>query len=956
MVEGGLESVARKALRGSTTADGDVPQVAPGDADLGPDDPWVRYALRTVRGGLLTSAVILVVVILYFALPGHGTVNVAACAILVAVAMVITGLIALLPWRDLVTRPAGDWAVYCWALVMVAILDTAIAFTGGARSELFLVLLVVTIFLAGPAYPVPIEVGLTTVTILGYVLTLEATGWGISPASLVLRLGMLIAAALAVGVLNHELGRALQLQTEERLASENRVALWSRMAAVTREIDAPDVDRVLRAVVGALDALGFEASDICALDPGGDTYRVLHARNLREEYLTGHHDARGGIVGMVVERRQTVVAGDYTGLPAGVQALKDSGLTTVIGGPVWVDGELGAILEAGTRKPRSLQAEEIAAFEMLAAQAGHALENAHLIERQRIDRDRFRSLLASAPDAVVVADAEQGLIVEVSNQAEALFGYRAEELIGRSAEMLMPERLRTEQISMFDRSLWAHGDAVVGADRSVFALHKDGTEIPVEITFSSLDTPQGEVISAAIRDITERREFERRLAHQATHDRLTGLPNRELYTQRLARSLHGRLTVDPPVTVCLLDLDHFKYLNDSRGHRVGDSLVVAVSERIAGLLGGDFLARVGGDEFGLLVEGLATIEEATAFGDRLLAAFGQPFEVDDIDCYVSASIGVAFGHPADRAEMVMSNADAAVNRAKHNGRSRVEFFDETMTVEAADRVATESQLHLALDRGEFGLVYQPVVALADDHLVGMEALLRWEHPVRGTVPPAQFISTAEDTGLIIPIGRWVLHEACQQLSTWRSQYPRRPDFSISVNVSSRQLEHDHFVNDVADVLAATGIPPGLLVLEITESFFIRDFQAAVRRLHALKEFGVRLAIDDFGTGFSSLFSLSRLPVDIVKIDKAFIDGLGSRYDAVVTAVVTLGDAFGLDVVAEGIEVARQRDRLVDLGCRFAQGYFFSRPLDVSAAGRLLLPGRTDRWDHERSEDRPGALA
>ena len=955
MVEGGLESVARK-LRGSMSTEGGGPRAASGADDGGPDDPWVTYALRTVRGGLLTSAVIIVVIVLYFLLPGHGTVDVAGLSVLVAVATVLTVLIALLPWRRMVTSPVGNWVVYGWALVMVGILDTAIAFTGGARSELFLVLIVVTIFLAGPAYPVPIEVGLTAVTVLGYVLTLEATGWGISSASLVLRIGMLVAAAMAVGVLNHELGRALQLQTEERSASENRVALWSRMAAVTREIDAPDVDRVLKAVVGALDALGFEASDICALDPGGDTYRVLHARNLREEYVSGHHDARGGIVGTVVERRQTVVAGDYTAMPGGVGVLKDSGLTTVIGGPVWVDGELGAILEAGTREPRTLQAEEIAAFEMLAAQAGHALENAHLIERQRVDRDHFRSLLESAPDAVVVADADEGIIVEVSNQAESLFGYRAEELIGRPAEILMPERLRTEQITMIDQWLEGHGDSVIGTDRSVFALHRDGTEIPVEITFSSLDTPQGEVVSAAIRDITERREFERRLAHQATHDRLTGLPNRELFTQRLARSLHGRLTVDPPVTICLLDLDHFKYLNDSRGHRVGDSLVVAVAERIGDLLQGDFLARVGGDEFGLLVEGLATIEEATVFADQLLAAFGQPFDIDDIDCYVSASIGVAFGHPTDRAEMVLSNADAAVNRAKHNGRGRVEFFDETMTVEAADRVATESQLHLALDRGEFTLAYQPVVALADDRLVGMEALLRWHHPERGTVLPAQFISTAEDTGLIIPIGRWVLHEACRQLATWRSQYPRRADFSISVNVSSRQLEHDHFVNDVADVLAATGIPAHLLVLEITESFFIRDFQAAVRRLHSLKAFGVRLAIDDFGTGFSSLFSLSRLPVDIVKIDKAFIDGLGSRYDAVVTAVVTLGDAFGLDVVAEGIEVARQRDRLVDLGCRFAQGFYFSRPLDVSAAGRLLVPGRTGRWDHERSGDRPGALA
>ena len=690
MVEGGLGSVANRVLRTSKLDAAGIRRTTwPSSAN----DPWTEYALRTVRGGVLTSAFIVVVIALYFVLPGHGEVNRMACLVLTLVAIAITVVIALLPWRKMISTQAGNWMVYSWALVMVAILDLAIAFTGGSKSELFLVLIVVTVFLAGPAYPVPIEIGLTVVTILGYVLTLMATGWGITPASLVLRLGMLAAAAMAVGVLNHELGRALMRQTEERQASENRVALWSRMAAVIREIDAPDVDRVLVAVVGALDALGFEGSDICALDPDGTTYQVLHARNLDAGYVAGHHDASTGMVRRVVEQRQTVITNDFPGVDGGAQALKDAGMQTVIAGPVWVDGELGGILEAFTAESRVLLAEEIAAFEMLAAQAGHALENAHLLESQRIDRDRFRQLLEAAPDAVIVINATVGGIVEVSNQAEALFGYTAEELIGRPATDLMPARLRDEQLSMVDQWLVGTGSSVIGVDRSVFALCKDGAELPVEITFSSLDTPQGPMISAAIRDITARREFERRLAHQATHDRLTGMPNRELFTQRLARSLHGRLTVDPPVTVCLLDLDHFKYLNDSRGHRVGDSLVVAVGERISELLGGAFIARVGGDEFGLLVEGLGSMEERTAFGDRLLGAFDHPFAIDGIDCYMSASVGIAIGHSTDRAEVVLSNADAAVNRAKHNGRSRVEFFAETMTVEAADRVATESQLH-----------------------------------------------------------------------------------------------------------------------------------------------------------------------------------------------------------------------------------------------------------------------
>lgn len=929
------------------------------------DDPWARYTLQTVRGGILSSVFIILVVTLYLVLPGHNQVNRAGAFTLILVVTAMTYVVGTLPWKRILARPRGRMAIYAWAIGMVAMVDISIAFTHGAQSELFILLIVTSIFLAGPNYPLSGQITLGAVTLAGYVATLAATGWGIAVATLVFRLGVIAAASLAVSLLNHELGRSFQRQMAEQAASENRVALWSRVAAVARQIDASDVDHVLSAVVDALGTLGFESSDICAIDGEGSTYRVLHARHLDRDYTSHHHPTTFGMVGQVLGRRRVVVINDYATMPGSVPILASDGYQTVIGGPVWVNGELAAVLEAGTRQRRTPSPEEVAAFEMLTTQAGHALENAQLLEREMRDADHFRQLLESAPDAVVVADAAEGVIVEVSNQAEALFGYSADELVGNKVSMLMPERLRSEQMSKF--RLWVEGLDEAGGggvERTMFAVRKDGSEIPVEASFSTLDTVRGQVISVAVRDVTERREYERRLAHLATHDPLTGLANRELFMQRLSRSLPARLTVDPPMTVCFLDLDHFKYLNDSRGHRVGDSLVMAVAKRLELAVDGHFIARVGGDEFGLLVEGLAGHTEAVSFGNRLLAAFDQAFTVDEIDCYVTASIGIAFGYASDRAETIMSNADAAVNRAKQNGRSRFEFFDEALTIQAANRVATEAQLHMALDRGEFRLVYQPVVSLDGDHLVGMEALIRWHHPTRDVVQPADFIRTAEETGLIVPIGRWVLHEACRQLAEWRDRYPDRPDGSIGINVSSRQLEHDHFVNDVAEELLATGIPPELLVLEITESFFMRDFQAAVRRLQALKELGIRLAIDDFGTGFSSLFSLSRLPLDIVKIDKAFIDGLGSRYDAVVTAVVTLGNAFGLEVVAEGIETRTQRDRLVELGCEFAQGFYFAKPLASIEAeavfargmGAVRRPANDDRPATPLGEPRRGALA
>ncbi|MHB1710552.1 MAG: putative bifunctional diguanylate cyclase/phosphodiesterase [Acidimicrobiales bacterium] len=903
-------------------------------------DPWASYTVHTVRGGLLSSVFIILVVTLHLVLPGHDHVNRAGAFTLVLVATVLTVFIGTLPWERILGRPFGRLAVYTWALFMIGMVDLGIVFTHGASSELFVLLIVTPIFLAGPGYPLSVEIGFGALTIAGYVVTLMATGWGIGVANLVFRLGMFAASSLAVGLLNHELGQSFQRQMAERKASENRAALWARVASVARQIDASDVGRVLAAVVDAIASLDFEASDICAIGESSTTYRVLRGRNVNEHYATHKHDATCGVVGLVLQRRQIVVVEDYAAMSGAIASVAADGYRTVMGAPVWVDGELAAVLEAATRHHRGLLTEEIAAFEMLATQAGHALENAQMIERQRRDADHFRQLLETAPDAVLVADASEGLIVEVSNQLEHLFGYAADELVGRPASMLMPERLRREQMSLFAGWNQHTGDAVLGsgAGHVLYVRRKDGVELPVEASFSTHESPQGTMLSVAIRDITERREFERRLAHQATHDHLTGLANRELFMQHLARSLHTRPATDPPMTVCFLDLDNFKYLNDSRGHRVGDSLVIAVAERIDHLVPGHFIARVGGDEFGLLVEGLSDHNDAVAFGNRLLSAFDQPFPVENIDCYVTASIGIAFGSVTDRPETVMSNADAAVNRAKQNGRSRFEFFDEALTAEAADRIATEAQLHLAIDRSELRLAYQPVVSLQGGQMVAMEALLRWHHPARGVVPPSQFISTAEDTGLIVPIGRWVLQTSCRQLAEWRRHYPDRPDISISVNVSNRQLEHDQFVDDVDEILRSTRLPPDLLVLEITESFFMRDFQAAVLRLQALKELGVRLAIDDFGTGFSSLFSLSRLPVDTVKIDKSFIDGLGSRYDAVVSAVVALGVAFDLDVVAEGIESSGQRDRLVELGCRYAQGFYFSKPLDPIAAESLVATG------------------
>jgi len=533
-------------------------------------------------------------------------------------------------------------------------------------------------------------------------------------------------------------------------------------------------------------------------------------------------------------------------------------------------------------------------------------------------------------------------------------------MIGRSATDLMPPKRQQAQMTMAYEWYLGRGPSVIGEepDEDVRILRKDGTESPVEVTFSTVDTPEGRVIALALRDVTERRDFEARLAHQATHDHLTGLPNRELFMEQLADSIRHPPADGRPVQVFFIDLDHVKYLNDSRGPIVGDELIVSVARRLTDRLGsacvarrgGACVARLGGDEFGLIVDGLANRAAVRTFAQRILDAFDVPFRVGGIEHYLTTSIGISAVIPDVQADDVLRHAEAAVHLAKVNGRDRFEFFDQALTDAAAERLSLESALHEALARNELCVVYQPVVMLDSGDVVGVEALVRWDRPGDGTILPDRFIDVAEDTGLIIPIGRWVLERACRQLAAWKSAVPGLT-CRMSVNVSNRQLEHDHFVNDVSTVLATTGIDPGSLVLEITESCFIRDFDATLRRLQALRRVGVRLAIDDFGTGFSSLSSLSVLPVDIVKIDKAFVDGLGSRYDAVVSSVVTLADAFGLDVVAEGIEAPEQRDRLIALGCTFAQGFLFSVPLDAQEAGLLLAGAPGGRRDEPTSAER-----
>ena len=435
-------------------------------------------------------------------------------------------------------------------------------------------------------------------------------------------------------------------------------------------------------------------------------------------------------------------------------------------------------------------------------------------------------------------------------------------------------------------------------------------------------------------DVSKRRHAEEELSWQANHDALTGLPNRELFLERL----RGSLGPEGRVAVLLVDLDDFKVVNDSLGHGAGDRLLSGVAERLCRVLRpGDVIARFGGDEFTVLLPGIANEAYALQVARRLAEALREPLVLDGERRYVTASIGVSFSGPGDDdPQALLRDADAAMYRAKETGKSRCEVFDDSMRESAMERLELESGLRHALDDGELRLVYQPLVTLDDGRVTGVEALLRWEHPIFGLVAPLRFIALAERNGLIIPIGAWVLREACHQLAAWGDDA-----LSMSVNVSARQLGSTDLVDTVRAVLEESAIAPRRLCLEITETAMMADPGAIGETLSALKALGVRLAVDDFGVGHASLRQLrALLPVDTLKIDKSFVDGITADADdaAIVEGVVRLAHSLGLQAVAEGVETSEQVAMLRGFSCQIGQGYHFARPVEPDAIARMLAAG------------------
>jgi diguanylate cyclase (GGDEF)-like protein len=430
------------------------------------------------------------------------------------------------------------------------------------------------------------------------------------------------------------------------------------------------------------------------------------------------------------------------------------------------------------------------------------------------------------------------------------------------------------------------------------------------------------------------------LVHDAFHDALTNLPNRVLFMDRLRRAiLRAKRQENYRFAVLFLDLDGFKVVNDSLGHATGDQLLIAIGRRLEqGMRCGDTLTRLGGDEFAILADSIRDVSDAVQLAERVRNDLRAPFNVDGHEVFATASIGIALGtKDREQPEDLLRDADTAMYRAKALGKQRHVVFDQTMHTKVVERLRLETDLRKALQRDEFKVHYQPIIVLETGKIAGFEALVRWQHPERGPILPSAFIPVAEETGLILPLGLWVLRAACRQLHDWHSRSPELASLIMSVNLSSKQLAQPDLVEQIDQILRDTSIAPPYLKLEITESVIMEHPNSAAEVLKSLKERGIQLSLDDFGTGYSSLSYLHRFPIDTLKVDRSFINRLdGVDGDPVIVqTIVALAHNLGMEVVAEGVETEGQVERLKDMGCQFAQGYFFSRPVDGASASALL---------------------
>ncbi len=554
---------------------------------------------------------------------------------------------------------------------------------------------------------------------------------------------------------------------------------------------------------------------------------------------------------------------------------------------------------------------------------------------------KFRSLIQNSSDMICILEPD-GVMQYASPSHERILGYSPSYLIGKNAfDFIHPEDVNGA-LHVFTQAMQDTSNTLCVEFRF---RHQDGSWRYLESTVSNLVAdPSVKGMAINTRDITERKRVEAQLLHNAFHDPLTNLPNRALFMDRLGRAIeHAKRHENYQFAVLFIDLDRFKVINDSLGHTLGDRLLIAIASRLKPFLRlGDTVARLGGDEFTILLEGIKDVSDALQVAEQIQAQLQLSFVLEKQEVFTTASIGIAVGDLGyDCAEEILRHADIAMCRAKALGKARYEVFKVNMRNRAIALLQLETDLHLAIARQEFCLYYQPIVSLTTGWLNGFEALIRWQHPQKGLISPADFIPLAEETGLIVPIGKWVLRSACHQLCQWQKQFPCNPPLSISVNISAKQFSQPNLCDQISQVLQETGLDGTSLKLELTESILMENAESTVAILQQIKAMKVQLYMDDFGTGYSSLSYLHRFPIERLKIDRSFINrmDLDSEPSAIVRTIISLAHELQMNVTAEGIEKVEQLQKLKKLGCEYGQGYYFSEPVDAATAETFLFNKR-----------------
>ena len=538
---------------------------------------------------------------------------------------------------------------------------------------------------------------------------------------------------------------------------------------------------------------------------------------------------------------------------------------------------------------------------------------------------RFNALIRNTADVIAIVDAD-GTVSYVTPTAERIFGFAAQDLIGQRLEELVAFDDRARLREFLARDLAQAGASAVvearvprGDERQrVVEIH--GTNMELEPAIG------GRLLN--LRDTTDRKGMEEQLKRMALHDPLTLLANRSLFRDRVEHAVAVSKRNGRGVAVIFVDLDNFKRINDTHGHAIGDRVLHRSAQRLVkATRNGDTVARLGGDEFAVLLENLTSQDPVLEIAARIVESLQEPFDQPLADMRVAASVGIAFSSSEDGVEELMRNADVAMYAAKSAGKGRFVVYEKSMQHAAGERREMEAELDKAMQDAQFLLHYQPIVDLRSGYLLGVEALIRWKHPERGLIAPADFIPIAEETGQIVPLGRWVLAQACREVKVWQARLPEGRQVRVGVNVSTVQLSKSDICADVERALAISEIDPGCLVIELTENVLMQNSESVLATLTELKKLGVRIAIDDFGTGYSSLSYLHRFPIDILKIDRSFVERLGSvdGGEDFARAIITLGVTLDLEVVAEGIELEHQQRGLIELGCVAGQGYYYARP-------------------------------